>query len=64
MPHYYLTVELNLDEVIKLRKKFNDVLEKGGEKLTLNDFIVKATALASRKVPEANSVWMDTFIRQ
>lgn len=64
VPHYYLTVELNLDEVIKLRKKFNDVLEKGGEKLTLNDFIVKATALASRKVPEANSVWMDTFIRQ
>lgn len=64
IPHYYLTVDLNLDKILALRKKLNAELEKEQVKLTVNDFIIKATALASRKVPEANSAWMDTFIRQ
>ena len=36
----------------------------GAYKLTLNDFVLKACALASKKVPEANSSWMADFIRQ
>lgn len=64
IPHYYLTVDLNLDKILALRKKLNDELEKEQVKLTINDFIIKATALASKKIPEANSAWMDTFIRQ
>lgn len=42
----------------------NELLEKEGIKLSVNDFIIKAAALACKKVPEANSAWMDSFIRQ
>lgn len=64
IPHYYLTVDVNMDQINKLRSKFNKQLEKDGVKLSLNDFIIKAAAMASKKVPEANSAWMDSFIRQ
>lgn len=64
IPHYYLTVDVNMDKVAKLRSKFNKSLEKEGVKLSVNDFIIKASALACREVPEANSAWMDSFIRQ
>lgn len=50
-------------QIMKLRTKFNKKLEKDGVKLSVNDFVLKATALASKKVPEANSAWMGTFIR-
>ncbi|KAG4072991.1 hypothetical protein HA402_009410 [Bradysia odoriphaga] len=63
IPHYYLTVDVNMDQIMALRTKFNKKLEKEGVKLSVNDFVLKATALASKKVPEANSAWMGTFIR-
>ncbi|GAA5970508.1 hypothetical protein JCM11641_007331 [Rhodosporidiobolus odoratus] len=75
-PHYYLTVEVNMDRVNKLREAFNSAAKaadaagaskdgvKGGVKLSLNDFIVKASALALQDVPEANSGWHGDFIRQ
>lgn len=64
IPHYYLTIDINADEVSKLRQQVNAMFEKQGIKLSVNDFIIKATALACKKVPEANSAWMDTFIRE
>lgn len=64
IPHYYLTVDCNMDQINKLRAKFNKQLEKDGVKLSINDFIIKAAAMACKKVPEANSAWMDTVIRQ
>lgn len=64
IPHYYLTVDVNMDQINKLRSKFNKQLEKDGVKLSINDFVIKAAALACKKVPEANSAWMDTVIRQ
>ncbi|XP_001943838.2 dihydrolipoyllysine-residue acetyltransferase component of pyruvate dehydrogenase complex, mitochondrial [Acyrthosiphon pisum] len=64
IPHYYLTVDLGLDNIVSLRKRMNELLEKEGVKLSINDFIIKAAALACKKVPEANSSWMDNFIRQ
>lgn len=63
IPHYYLTVDINVDKLTALRAKFNKNLEKDGVKLSFNDFVVKATALASKKVPEANSSWHGSFIR-
>ena len=75
-PHYYLTVEVNMDRVAKLREVFNSAAKaaeaaggvkdgvKGGVKLSVNDFIVKASALALQDVPEANSGWHGDFIRQ
>lgn len=75
-PHYYLTVEVNMDRVTKLRELFNSAAKaaevagglkdgvKGGVKLSVNDFIVKASALALQDVPEANSGWHGDFVRQ
>uniref|UniRef100_A0A182J8Z0 Dihydrolipoamide acetyltransferase component of pyruvate dehydrogenase complex n=1 Tax=Anopheles atroparvus TaxID=41427 RepID=A0A182J8Z0_ANOAO len=64
IPHYYLTVDVNMDQIAKLRARFNKQLEKDGVKLSINDFIIKAAAMACKKVPEANSAWMDSVIRQ
>jgi pyruvate dehydrogenase E2 component (dihydrolipoamide acetyltransferase) len=64
VPHYYLSIECNVDKLLKLRSRFNKQLEKEKVKLSVNDFIVKAVALACKKVPEANSAWMDSVIRQ
>uniref|UniRef100_A0A1B6CB53 Acetyltransferase component of pyruvate dehydrogenase complex n=1 Tax=Clastoptera arizonana TaxID=38151 RepID=A0A1B6CB53_9HEMI len=64
IPHYYLSIDINIDEVSKLRNQMNTILEKDEIKLSYNDFVIKATALASKKIPEANSAWMDTIIRE
>lgn len=48
----------------RMRQQFNEQLLAEKIKLSVNDFVIKATALACRKVPECNSSWMDTFIRQ
>lgn len=62
VPHFYLNVDCELDALLKLRGEVNQRLENG--KLSVNDFIVRACALALIKVPEANVAWMDTHIRQ
>jgi len=59
-----LTAEVEVDQLMALREQFNKMLEKQKIKLSVNDFIIKATAMACLKVPEANSAWMDTVIRQ
>jgi len=64
IPHYYLTVECNMDDIMNLRSEINKTYEKEGIKLSVNDFIIKATALASKRVPQCNSAWMDSFIRE
>lgn len=64
IPHYYLTVEVNVDKLLALRARFNKKLEKEGVRLSVNDFIIKASALACKQVPEVNSSWLDTVIRQ
>jgi len=48
----------------RVRADLNDLLKKDNVKLSVNDFIVKAAALACRKIPQANSSWQDTYIRQ
>jgi len=63
IPHYYLTVECSMDKIMALRKEINTTYEKEGVKLSVNDFIIKAVALACKRVPECNSAWMDSFIR-
>ncbi|KAB0392153.1 hypothetical protein E2I00_005816, partial [Balaenoptera physalus] len=63
IPHYYLSVDVNMGEVLLVRKELNKMLE-GRSKISVNDFIIKASALSCLKVPEANSSWLDTVIRQ
>lgn len=64
IPHYYLTVDCNVDKILELRARFNKSLEKSGSKLSVNDFIIKAAAIACKKVPEVNSAWLGNVIRQ
>ncbi|KZT51490.1 pyruvate dehydrogenase [Calocera cornea HHB12733] len=66
VPHYYLTLSVDMGKVLALREVFNSAAAAGGEKpskLSVNDFIVKACALALGEVPEANSAWMGESIR-
>ncbi|KAI1297273.1 Acetyltransferase component of pyruvate dehydrogenase complex [Halotydeus destructor] len=64
IPHYYLTVEIEVDELLRIRKELNEMLSKEKLKLSVNDFIIKASSLACLRVPEVNSSWQETFIRQ
>ncbi|KAJ8888720.1 hypothetical protein PR048_008212 [Dryococelus australis] len=64
IPHYYLTIDARVDKILEIRSKLNKQLEKEGGKLSINDFVIKAAAMTCMKVPEVNSSWMDTFIRQ
>jgi len=64
IPHYYLSVDIEMDDVLALRKELIAALGDGGPKLSVNDFILKASALSCMKVPECNSSWQDSFVRQ
>ena len=54
-PHFYVTVDIDVDPLLKLRKQLNDSLEKEGIKISVNDMIVKATALTLKSYPNLNS---------
>ncbi|XP_018334203.1 dihydrolipoyllysine-residue acetyltransferase component of pyruvate dehydrogenase complex, mitochondrial isoform X2 [Agrilus planipennis] len=64
IPHYYVTMAINVDKLLKFRERVNKKYEKKGVKVSVNDFIIKATAAASKRVPEANSSWLGDVIRQ
>ena len=57
VPHFYLRRDIMLDDLLKFRGPLNKQLESRGVKLSVNDFIIKACALALQQVPEANAVW-------
>lgn len=59
-PHFYLTMEINMDKVFEAREKINKFTET---KISVNDFVAKATALALQKHPNVNSSWLGTKIR-
>ncbi|HET7604637.1 MAG TPA: pyruvate dehydrogenase complex dihydrolipoamide acetyltransferase [Sphingomicrobium sp.] len=54
IPHYYLTVDIQLDALLKLRSELNKGLESRGVKLSVNDLLIKALAVALIEVPSAN----------
>ena len=55
-PHYYLAVEFDMDNSIEFRKQFNSI---PNTKISFNDIVVKACALALRKHPQVNSQWFE-----
>ncbi|MBT8425233.1 MAG: 2-oxo acid dehydrogenase subunit E2, partial [Silicimonas sp.] len=57
IPHFYLRRDIQLDALLKFRGQLNKQLEARGVKLSVNDFIIKACALALQQVPDANAVW-------
>jgi len=60
-PHFYLTMEINMDNAITSRAAINEI---SPVKVSFNDMIIKASAAALRQHPDVNSSWMGDFIRQ
>ena len=57
VPHFYLRRDINLDALLAFRANLNKQLEAKGVKLSVNDFIIKASALALQDNPDCNAVW-------
>lgn len=67
VPHFYLSCELNVSKLLELRANLNEVasLDADGKptyKISVNDLVIKAVAMALKQVPEANSSWSDDAI--
>ncbi|HXQ80224.1 MAG TPA: pyruvate dehydrogenase complex dihydrolipoamide acetyltransferase [Opitutaceae bacterium] len=63
VPHYYLDIEVDAGPLLEVREQLNAALEKEGVKLSVNDFVLKASAEALRRVPAVNSSWEGSAIR-
>jgi pyruvate dehydrogenase E2 component (dihydrolipoamide acetyltransferase) len=55
VPHFPLNIDLEIDKLLELRKQLNGIGEKQGVKVSVNDLVIKAAALACKRVPEANA---------
>ena len=63
IPHFYLEIEVDAEPLLALRAQLNTAFEKDGVKLSVNDFILKASADALRRVPGVNASWTGTGIQ-
>jgi pyruvate dehydrogenase E2 component (dihydrolipoamide acetyltransferase) len=57
IPHFYLTLDIDIDRLLAMREEANAAAKDASAKLSINDFILKAWALALQRVPAANAVW-------
>ena len=62
VPHFYVDIDCEIDELLKVREEINAMLPDA--KISVNDFVVRASALALMKVPEVNSSWTDQGMQQ
>ncbi|KAL0944894.1 dihydrolipoyllysine-residue acetyltransferase component- pyruvate dehydrogenase complex [Colletotrichum truncatum] len=62
-PHFYVSSSISVSKLLKLRQALNSTAD-GKYKLSVNDFLIKAIGVASKKVPQANSSWRGDVIRQ
>ena len=62
VPHFYLTVDCELDALMRTRQEINKTLEERG-RLSINDFVIKAVAMSLKKVPQANTAWAEDHIK-
>jgi len=66
VPHFYLTIDCEIDRLLKVREEINNAAPKDGKgafKLSVNDFVIKASAIALRQVPAANASWSDEGVK-
>jgi pyruvate dehydrogenase E2 component (dihydrolipoamide acetyltransferase) len=66
VPHFYLTIDCEIDRLLKAREEINAGAPKEGKgafKLSVNDFIIKACAIALKQVPAANASWSDDGVK-
>ena len=64
VPHFYVTTEVDMGEASKLRRALNETLAEQGIKLSFNDLVVKAAALALRRFPEVNAFYREDAIER
>lgn len=64
VPTFYLTVEVEMDRMLAIRKEINKRLESQGVRVSINDLLIKAVASALSRHPEVNASWGDSVIRQ
>lgn len=62
VPHFYVSIEAQIDELLSLRKRLNEGL--ADQKISVNDLMIRACALSLIEVPEVNAIWTDTYVRQ
>jgi pyruvate dehydrogenase E2 component (dihydrolipoamide acetyltransferase) len=60
IPHFYLTLDCDITDLVALRAQFNALKED--QKISINDFLIRASALALQKVPEVNASWSEEGI--
>jgi pyruvate dehydrogenase E2 component (dihydrolipoamide acetyltransferase) len=63
-PHFYLTVDCEIDELLRVRADLNGRARDGEFKLSVNDLVIKAAAIALRQVPKANASWAEDGVRR
>jgi len=64
-PHFYVSMDIELDALLKLRSELNEKSPKEGPaafRLSVNDMVIKAAAIALRRVPKVNASWLDDSI--
>ena len=64
VPHFFLTIDVDMSRVIEARKSINAMLEKQGGKISINDIVLKAVAAALHKHSECNAQWHETYVRR
>lgn len=64
VPHFFLRINVDLTRTLEARSRLNAMLEKEGEKLSINDFILKAVAEALARHPEVNAQWNGDSVRR
>ncbi len=63
VPHFYLTIDCEIDDLLDMRRRLNDKAD-GRYRLSVNDMVIKAAAIALRRVPAANAAWSDDGIKR
>ena len=64
VPHFFLTIDVDMGRAIEARRSINAMLEKEGRKVSLNDLIIRATAATLRRHPACNAHWLGDAIRR
>lgn len=58
VPHFYLNVDCDIDALLALRRQINDTRD-AASRISVNDFVIKASAVALRRIPNANVIWTE-----
>ena len=64
VPHFFLTIEVDMDRAGRARERINALLEKRGERVSLNDLLIRAVAGALRQHPAVNASWQGDYVRR